>query len=115
MKTSHETTTLINDLSARCPALQDLPSTETFCVVATQPGKQGRGHFIYATAQTDRGAAMMANGLRERGTSNKRGYLRPCTNVRVVKLNTPTFRAADYMMTALERGTALHLAFASDD
>jgi len=110
MKTSHETTTLINDLSARCPVLQDLPSTETFCVVATQPGKQGRGHFIYATAQTHSGAAMMANGLRERGTSNKQGYLRPCTKVRVVKLDTPTYRAADYMMTESERETALEIA-----
>lgn len=104
---SQETAAMLDSLTARTPVLEDLPTTDTFCVVATQTGSHNRGRFIYACAQTQHGAAMMADGLRKRGTSNKRGYLRPCVNVRVVQLHTPAFRAADYMMTEAERQLAL--------
>ena len=50
---------------------------------------------------------MMASGLRVSGTSNKRGYLRPCFDIKVVKLETPVFRTADYMMSPAELKAAL--------
>ena len=112
MKTSHETAAPINDLSARCPVLADLPSTETFCVVATL---HNDSRFIYATAQTQTGASLIRDSLNERGFFARidNAMVKP-KRVKIVKLDTPAFRAADYMMTALERGTALHLALASD-
>lgn len=106
-KPSPETALEIARLSSRTPPLTDHPTTATWCVVATQGGKDGRGRFVYATAQTQGGACLMASTVRERGTSNKRGYLRPCTDVKVIELDTPAFRAADYNMTPTELAAAL--------
>jgi hypothetical protein len=83
--------------------------TETFCIVATQPGEHGQGHFIYATAPTKIGATTSATALTMGGTPNKQGYLRGCQNVRIVKLDTPTFRTPD-TLTDAERETALEVA-----
>jgi hypothetical protein len=106
-KSSPEVATLSALLIAQTPTSSDHESTETWCVVATQPGKGGRGRFVYATAQTGGGASMMASSVRERGTSNKRGYLRPCVDIKVIKLDTPAYRAADYMMTPAELAAAV--------
>jgi hypothetical protein len=106
-KPSLEVATLSALLVAQTPTSSDHESTETWCVVATQPGKGGRGRFVYATAQTETGACYMASSVRERGTSNKRGYLRPCVDIKVIKLDTPAYRAADYMMTPAEREAAI--------